>query len=141
MRGIIGLWLGQLFQLIVIWPAWLLTPEGRKTLFSRKTLWRMVLAVVFVLALYAISLSLPADLAFIAAGDVLIYIDIVAIAWIAGAARIVRDGLKLARHVLRRAGRRSLIVRRAARAAQHRRPRRAPPPANDDDHPGWALAA
>jgi hypothetical protein len=141
MGGIAELWLGQLYKLTVLWPAWLLTPEGREALFSRKTLWRLALTVVFALALVALLQALPADLALIGAGDVLTYIDIVAIAWIAGAAGIVRDGLSLAGRSLRRLGTRRTAVVRAPRAGRGRRPRRPTLPANDEDGAGWALAA
>jgi hypothetical protein len=142
MRGMIELWLSQLHKLTVLWPAWLLTPEGLKTLFSRKVLWRLALTLVFTLALVALLQSLPADLALIGAGDVLTYLDIVAIAWLAGAAKVVRAGMELARRGLRRGGLRRPSIVRAPRAARSRRPRRlTPPPANDEDGAGWALAA
>jgi hypothetical protein len=142
MRGMIELWLSQLHKLTVLWPAWLLTPEGLKTLFSRKVLWRLALTLVFTLALVALLQSLPADLALIGAGDVLTYLDIVAIAWLAGAAKVVRAGIELARRGLGRGGLRRASIVRAPRAARSRRPRRPTlSPANDEDGAGWALAA
>jgi hypothetical protein len=145
MRGIVELWLSQLYKLTVLWPAWLLTPEGRETLFSRKTLWRLALAVVFALALGALMYgALPADLALIGAGDIVSYIDIIAIAWLAGAAKILRDGAKLAGEALRRVPGMVIAARREGRAAmRRRRPRRPPPPADDDGWPGerWTVAA
>lgn len=137
MRGIVELWLGQLFKLAVVWPAWLLTPEACEMLFSRRTLWRLALAVVFALAVVALLQTLPADLALIGAGDVLTYLDVVAIVWIAGAAGVVHDGLKLTRSGLRRLVEAAMAPRRSRRAARRpRRARRKPPSVSDGG--GWA---
>ncbi len=138
MRGIVGLWLSQLYKLTVLWPAWLLTPQGLKTVFSSRTLWRVALTLAFVLAIAAFMQVYPPSAAFIGAGDAVAYLDIIAIAWVAGAAR---EGVKLAGRALRRVGLRRTAVSRAPRAAQRRRPRRPAPPANDDGGAGWALAA
>jgi hypothetical protein len=144
MGGIFGLWLGQLYRLTVLWPAWLLTPAGRKALFSRSTLWRVLLAAAFFVALIAFAQTLPADLALIAAGDVLSYFEIAALAWVASAAGVLRAGPRAVGQALLAAARRLVAARRERRTAmRRRRPKRTPPPANDDDLPGgrWTVAA
>ena len=144
MRGIVELWLSQLHKLTVLWPAWLMTPEGRRTLLTSRVLWRLALLVVFTFALVALVQVFPPDLALIGAGDILTYIDIVAIAWLAGATRIVRDAVRLANRALRRIPGALVAARREGRAAvRRRRQKRPPPPANDDGHPGrrWTVAA
>lgn len=147
MRGFIGLWLGQLYKLLVIWPAWLLTPEGLKALRSPRNLWRIAMGLVFALALVALAQTLPADMALIGAGDLMAYVDVAALAWLAGAGVLVRYALKQARRLwakgfaVRKA---QVAVRRERRTAlRHRRPKRPPPPANDDSVPGvrWTVAA
>jgi hypothetical protein len=138
----IELWLSQLHKLTVLWPAWLLTPEGRRAVLNRRVIWRITLTVIFVLALATLLHAFSADIAIAGAADVATYLDIVAIAWLAGAARVVRAGIELARRGLRRGGLRRPSIVHAPRAARSRRPRRpAPPPANDEDGTGWALAA
>ena len=82
MRGIVGLWLSQLYKLTVLWPAWLLTPQGLKTVFSSRTLWRVALTLAFVLAIAAFMQVYPPSAAFIGAGDAVAYLDIIAIAWV-----------------------------------------------------------
>lgn len=143
MRGIVELWLSQLYKLTVLWPAWLLTPEGLKKLFAGRVLWRLALMVVFILAVVALVQVFPPDIALIGAGDILSYIDIVAIALVVGAARIVRDGVRLVARLLKRAPEPLVAARREGRAAMRRRRRRPAPPANDDGLPGgrWTVAA
>jgi hypothetical protein len=144
MRGIVELWLSQLFKLIVLWPAWLLTPEGCRALLSSKTLWRVALALVFVLAIALLVQAYPPSVAFVGAGDAVAYLDVIALAWLAGAARLVREGIKLARRGLRRLPAALFAARRERRAAMRRRRQKRPaPPANDDGHPGerWTVAA
>ncbi|HLZ75101.1 hypothetical protein [Phenylobacterium sp.] len=144
MRGIVELWLSQLYKLTVLWPAWLLTPEGLKALVSSRTLWRVALTLAFVLAVAAFIQAYPPGVAFIGAGDVVAYLDIIAIAWVAGAAKIVRAGVELARQALKRRPAALVAARRESRAAmRRRRQRRPPPPANDDARPGgrWTVAA
>jgi hypothetical protein len=144
MRGIVELWLSQLFKLTVLWPAWVLTPQGFKTLFNSRTLWRVALTLAFVLAIAALIQAYPPSVAFIGAGDLVAYLDIIAIAWVAGAARIVREGVKLARRALKRTPVALVAARPQGRAAmRRRRQKRPPPPANDDGRPGerWTVAA
>jgi hypothetical protein len=140
--GIIQLWLGQLYALTVLKPAWLLTPEGRKTLFSKATLWRILLAIAFAVALIAVAQTLPADIALIAAGDLVSYFEMAAIVWIAAAGGRVRTAF---RALGRGARLRGLIAARRERrtAMRRRRQRRPPPPANDDGRSGerWTVAA
>ncbi len=135
MREIIELWLGQLYRLTVVMPAWLLTPDGHKSLFSKAMLWRILLAVAFAVAMVALAQTLPADLALIAAGDLVSYVEVAAIVWMATATG-------LARGALRRVGR-GLRGKLLIAARRRRRPRRPPPPANDDGPSGgrWTVAA
>jgi hypothetical protein len=138
--GGIELWRAQLYRLLVLWPAWLLTPAGRKVLFSRSTLWRIALAAAFFVAIMALAQSVPADMAFIGAGDVVAYLEVAAIVWVTGAMGWVRAGVKL----VRRSAGGLVAARRERRAAmRRRRQRRPPPPANDDGLPDgrWTVAA
>ena len=143
MREIPQLWMDQLWKLTVVWPAWLLTPDGRTTLFSRASFWKLMLGVVTLVAIIALAQTLPADLAVLAAGDVASYFEIAAIVWLTGAVVFLRAAMK----ATARSGLKGLVrfgrvaVRR--RAMRRRRPRRLPPPANDDDPAGvvCALAA
>ncbi|MGZ3378444.1 MAG: hypothetical protein ACXU8S_17755, partial [Phenylobacterium sp.] len=117
MRGIVELWLSQLYKLTVLWPAWLLTPQGLKSVFSSRTLWRVALTLAFVLAIAALIQAYPPGVAFIGAGDVVAYLDIIAIAWVAGAAKILREGAGLVRRALRRRPAAMVAARRERRAA------------------------
>lgn len=146
MREILKIAMEQLWRLAVLGPAWLLTPQGRKTLFSAKTLRRVLLSVAFTLILVGVAQTLPFDLALIFAGDVLTYAEVAAIAWIASANGVLTAALKAAVHAVRPAlqsfTRAGPGGRRAA--ARRRRPRRLTPPPGNDDRPaelGWALAA
>jgi hypothetical protein len=139
---IIQLWLGQLYELSVLKPAWLLTPEGNKTLFSKATLWRILLLVAFAVAMAALAQTLPADLALIAAGDLVSYVEVAAIVWIATAGGRVRGALRSIGRGLRLRG--LIAARRERRTAMRRRRQRRPaPPANDDGPSGerWTIAA
>jgi hypothetical protein len=114
--------------------------RGRKVLFSRSTLWRIALAAAFFVALMALAQSLPADIAFVGAGDAIAYLDVVAIVWVTGAMGWIRTGVKLVRRSLGGV----VAARRERRTAmRRRRRRRPPPPANDDGLPGrrWTAAA
>jgi hypothetical protein len=131
----------QLYRLCVLMPAWLLTPDGRKVLFSRSTLWRIGVTLAFALAVMALAQTLPADMPLIGAGDIIAYLDVAAIVWVTGAAGWIRTGLKLVRQSLGGI----VAARRERRTAVRRRRRRrlAPPPANDDGFSGgrWTVAA
>jgi hypothetical protein len=138
--GEIEVWRTQLYRFLVLMPAWLLTPAGRKVLFSRSMLWRIALTAAFFVAVMALAQTLPADIAFIGAGDVIAYLDVAAIVWVTGAMGWVRTGVKLAQRALGR----HVAARRERRTAMRRRRQRRPrPPANDDGFPGgrWTVAA
>ncbi|MBS0362909.1 MAG: hypothetical protein JSR98_16145 [Proteobacteria bacterium] len=143
MRGIVELWLSQLYRLTVLWPAWLLTPDGRKLLFSRSILWRAALMLVFALAVIGFMYAaLPADLAMIGAGDLVAYFDVAVIAWVAGVGGALKAAVSWAGRRLR--PRVQVAARPRGRTAMRRRgPRRSRPPANDDGFPGerWTVAA
>ncbi|THD70357.1 hypothetical protein [Phenylobacterium sp.] len=142
--GGIELWRTQLYRLCVLWPAWLLTPQGLKVLFSRSTLWRIALAAAFFVAMIALAQTLPADIALIAAGDVVGYFEIAALAWVASAAGVIRTGPAAVGRALLAAARRLVAARRERRTAMRRRRQRRPrPPASDDGFPGgrWTVAA
>ena len=145
MRGIVDLWLGQLYKLAVLWPAWLMTPEGRKTLFSRSILLRVALALVFAAALASFMYAaLPADLALIGAGDVVAYLDVAAIAWAVGLGSVLKAAWGWLKRRLGVRPPAQIAARPKGRTAvRRRRPRRLSPPANDDDVPGrrWTDAA
>lgn len=130
MSEIVQLWLSQLWKLLVIWPAWLLTPEGRRAILTRKMLSRLGTAAAVVVTLMLLAKGLPVDPAFVLTGDLIAYLDVIAIALMSGAVGF------LAR-VARAAGRavRSLIhtSARQGRPAARRRARRIRSPANDDD--------
>jgi hypothetical protein len=144
MRAIVELWLSQLYKLTVLWPAWLLTPQGRRAVFKPRTIWRIALALVFVGALAAMlqAAALPPDFALIGAGDVMAYVDVAVIAWVAGASAVVKVLIAWSRR--RGRGPVQVAARRERRTAMRRRgPRRSRPPANDDGFPGgrWTVAA
>jgi len=145
-KEILQIAMEQLWRLTVLSPAWLLTPDGRKTLFSAKTLRRVLMSLAFTLVLVGVAQTLPFDLALIFAGDVLTYAEVAAIAWIATANGVLTAGLKTAGRAvgstLRRFARAGSRGRRAAGRSRRQR-RLAPPPANDDRPAGldWALAA
>jgi len=86
----------QLWRLTVVGPAWLLTPEGRRTLFSAKTLRRVLMSLAFTLILVGVAQTLPFDIALIFAGDVLTYAEVAAIVWIATANGVLTASLKAA---------------------------------------------
>ena len=141
MREFLRIAAEQLWRLTVITPAWLLTPDGRKALFSAATARRLLVAVGFALALVALLQTFPADVALILAGDVMTYAEVAAIVWIAGAHGILTQGLAACRRVGRPALRRLRIGGRRPRAIRRRL---RPPPVADDDGPaapGWLLAA
>jgi len=142
MRGIVERWLSQLWKLTVLWPAWLLTPDGRRVLFSRATLWRLGMALVFAAAVVAMAQTLPTDLALIGAADVTAYVEAAVVVWAAGASGMLRAGLRFVRRAM--TSRVEVVARRERRATmRRRRPRRVQPPANDDGVPGgrWTVAA
>ena len=145
MKEVLQIAMEQLWRLTVVGPAWLLTPEGRRTLFSAKTLRRVLMSLAFTLILVGVAQTLPFDIALIFAGDVLTYAEVAAIVWIATANGVLTASLKAATRavgsMLRRFARAGSRGRRAA--GRGRRPRRLAPPANDD-RPAeldWAFAA
>jgi hypothetical protein len=143
MRAIVDLWLGQLWKLTVLWPVWLLTPEGLRAVFAPRMLWRIALMLAFAVALNAmLQAGLPPDMALIGSGDAVAYLDVVAIAWAVGAAGVLKTA---AAWVVRRLKPKvQVAARRARRTGMRRRgPKRPSPPANDDGLPGgrWAVAA
>lgn len=147
MRELIAVAMQQLWKLTVLGPAWLLTPQGQKTLFSRQTLRRVVMSVAFAMILAGVAQTLPFDLALIFAGDILAYAEIAAIAWIATASGVLTQAMKAAAHAglqalrrLRPAGARQ--PRKVA--ARRRRPRRTAARPPNDDSPrtvGWLRVA
>ena len=145
MRGIVELWLSQLYKLTVLWPAWLLTPQGLGTVFAPRMLWRIALLLMFAAAVSAmLQAGLPPDMALIGSGDVMAYVDVVVIAWAAGASSIAKLGMAWLTRRVRRKPVPLVAARRGGRAAMRRRRlRRPPPPANDDGCPGgrWTVAA
>lgn len=147
MKEILQIAMEQLWRLTVLSPAWLLTPDGRKTLFSAKTLRRVLMSLAFTLILVGVAQTLPFDLALIFAGDVLTYAEVAAIVWIATANGVLTASLRAASRAagstLRRFARAGSRGRRPAGRGRRRPRRLAPPPANDDRPAGldWALAA
>lgn len=45
MTGILEIAAGQLWKLLVLWPAWLLTPQGRRSLLSRAVLRHLIVTI------------------------------------------------------------------------------------------------
>lgn len=142
MRAIVELWLSQLYRLTVLWPAWLLTPDGLRKAFAPRMLWRIVLMLACVAAVNAmIQAGVPPDMALIGSGDLVAYLDVVVIVWAVGAAGVLKAA---AAWVVRRLKPKAQVaVRRGGRSATRRRgPKRRSPPANDDAPGGrWTLAA
>jgi hypothetical protein len=124
---------GQLFKLFVLWPAWALTPEGRKALVSWKVARRILAFVVIAVVVLGMAQMLPADLAFLYATDVATWFDLAAVAWLLGLAGRLKDLVQGAATLV------SLVRPRRAprsrpRTLRSRRPAR-PPAADNEDEP------
>jgi hypothetical protein len=126
MREFLDLVSRELWRLAVERPAWLLTPEGRRTLLSWATARRVLLVVVTLAAALALVQSLPADLAIFYAGDVATYVDLVAVAWILGAAGRLRGLAEALRAMAAPVLRRRPPLRRPPQTGQPRAVRRRP---------------
>ena len=145
MRGIAEFWLSQLHKLLVLWPAWLLTPEGLRTAHAPRMLWKIALMVALAVAISSLlQAGLPPDLAVIGSGDLVAYLDVVAIAWAVGAVGALNSAARWAIRRRRPGHQAQVAARRGRRTAVRRRGRkRLSPPANDDGFPGhrWTDAA
>jgi hypothetical protein len=126
----------------VVWPAWLLTPEGMRHLLSRRSLRRLALFALLVALTFAVSQVMPWGVSLIYAGDLVTYLDLTAVAWLLSASGQIRHAVRAVR------GTRSLRpshIRRAQagpRTSRTAARRRTPPSANDyDDSAAWRLAA
>jgi hypothetical protein len=139
MNEILQIAASQLWTLTVELPARMLTREGLRAAFSWRTARRLLMALVTILAMYALAQTLSADLAFLMAGDLAAYFDIMAVAWVLGATGRLHDLLrgmrKLPGGLLRRRATRPRVGPSAAAPREHG-PRPVHPPASNDNEDG-----
>jgi hypothetical protein len=102
----------------------------------RAFLYRAFQIALLALLAYGLAHTLPFDLAFLFAGDLLVYLEIVTAVWLAAQVTRLRTAIAYARSALR--GRRRSFRRLKRRVSRRaRRVRR--PTALDDDRPWGAL--
>jgi hypothetical protein len=141
MREFLEIAAQQLWRLTVVWPAWLLTPEGTRHLLSRRGLRRLALFALMVGLTFAVSQVMPWGVSLIYAGDLVTYLDLTAVAWLLSASGQIRHVVRAARgrpRLRRSPIRRARAGHRTSRTAAGRR---ASPPANEDEPARPPVAA